>query len=286
MKSESRAKATLITAMLLFGSIGLFVKGIPLSSAQIAFTRGFIGCLILLAFGCLGKQKMNWSRIRSNLPVLFASGAAIALNWIFLFQSYHYTTVQTATVCYYFAPVIVTLVSPFLLKERLTPLKVFCIAAAAVGMFLVAGAGGKGPSEPVGIVCGLLAALFYASVVVLNKFQRNLTGTESTFVQLAVAALCLLPYVLATGGVGLGALRPLPLFLLLFIGVVHTGIGYLLYFSSLHQLKGQTAAAMSYIDPVSALLMAGIFLGERMTGIQLIGACLVLGAAFASEYKK
>lgn len=286
MKSESRAKATLITAMLLFGSIGLFVKGIPLSSAQIAFTRGFIGCLILLAFGCLGKQKMNWSHIRSNLPVLFASGAAIALNWIFLFQSYHYTTVQTATVCYYFAPVIVTLVSPFLLKERLTPLKVFCIAAAAVGMFLVAGAGGKGPSEPVGIVCGLLAALFYASVVVLNKFQRNLTGTESTFVQLAVAALCLLPYVLATGGVGLGALRPLPLFLLLFIGVVHTGIGYLLYFSSLHQLKGQTAAAMSYIDPVSALLMAGIFLGERMTGIQLIGACLVLGAAFASEYKK
>ncbi len=280
-----KPKLYLVLAMLTFGSIGLFVREIPLPSAQIAATRGLIGSLFLLLASMLMKKKLSVPAIKKNLFLLTASGAAIGFNWILLFEAYKYTTISNATLSYYFAPVFVVFLSPLVLKERLTWTKVFCIIGALAGMFLIVGTGNSGSFEArelIGIGFGLSAAVLYASVVLMNKFMRGLTGLETTLVQLSTAALVLLPYVLLQGNLQYGKLNGREWFLLMLVGLVHTGIAYLVYFTVFQKLSSQTVAIFSYIDPISAIMMSALFLGETMNGLQVLGGVLILGAAFLS----
>lgn len=278
-------KVKLIIVMLIFGSIGLFVRNIDLSSGMIALARGIIGSIFLFVTGYITKQKASWKMIKFNLLPLIVSGAAMGVNWIFLFQAYKYTTISKATLCYYFAPVIVMFLSPFILKEKLNAVKIMCITGAMVGMFLIVGIG-SGEAEKnqlLGIGYGLAAAVLYASVVITNKFIKNLSGMKSAMVQLAAAALVLVPYILATEKMRLTELGFKSVILLLTVGIIHTGIAYLLYFSAIQKLKGQTIAVFSYIDPISAIVMSSVFLGEKMTIIQLLGGILILGTTFINE---
>ncbi|OAA95150.1 DMT family transporter [Clostridium coskatii] len=278
-------KIKLIVAMLIFGSVGLFVKNIDLSSSMIALARGIIGSIFLFTASYITRQNTSWKAIKSNLIPLIISGAAIGVNWIFLFQAYKYTTVSKATLCYYFAPVIVMFLSPFILKEKLNTVKIMCIIVAMAGMFLIVGAGSSAAenNQLLGIIYGLAAAALYASVIIINKFIKNLSGMESGMIQLTAAAVVLLPYVFVTEKVSLSQLGFKSIVLLLAVGIIHTGIAYLLYFSAILKLKGQTIAIFSYIDPISAIVMSSIFLGERMTFIQVLGGILILGTTFINE---
>lgn len=280
-----KSKLSMITAMLIFGSIGLLVRGIPLPSSQIALARGIIGSLFLLAASLLMKKRLSLPSIRKNLFLLIASGAAIGFNWILLFEAYKYTNIANATLSYYFAPVIVVFLSPLVLKERLTKRKVFCILGAMAGMFLIAGNGNGGSfqmREPIGIGFGLSAAVLYASVVCMNKFMKGLSGLETTLVQISTAALVLLPYVLIQGNISMMEMNIKEWVLLLIVGILTTGFAYLLYFTSFQKLDGQTVAVFSYIDPISAIVMSAIFLGETLNALQICGGVLILGAAFLS----
>lgn len=273
--------------MLIFGSIGVFVKKIDLSSSEIAFLRGVIGSLFLLIASFLVKHKPSYQALKENALLLLLSGAAIGLNWIFLFESYRYTTISNATISYYFAPIFVMILAPWILKEKLTSVKVICIATAMVGLFLIVnpGAGGTIGSQnhTLGIAYGLIAAAFYASVVLMNKFIKNLSGFEITLVQLMAAALVLLPYILWQGNLHFAGINSTSIIYILILGIVHTGFAYFLYFTSIQELKGQTIAVLSYIDPISAVIIAAIFLSEGMTLVQMIGGFLVLGSTFLSE---
>lgn len=280
-----KSKVSMITAMLIFGSIGLLVRGIPLPSSQIALTRGIIGSIFLLTASLLMKNKLSLPAIRKNIILLTACGAAIGFNWILLFEAYKYTSIANATLSYYFAPVIVVFLSPLVLKERLTKRKVYCILGAMAGMFLIAGNGnsdGFQMRELIGIGLGLSAAVLYASVVCMNKFMKGLTGLETTLVQIATAALVLVPYVLIQGNIGLAELNTKEWILLIIVGLLTTGFAYLLYFTSFQKLDGQTVAIFSYIDPISAIVMSAIFLGETLNAVQLLGGVFILGAAFLS----
>lgn len=279
-------KFKLITAMLIFGSIGVFVKKINLSSSEIAFLRGVIGSLFLISASFFVRQKPSFKSIKENGGLLLLSGAAIGLNWIFLFQAYKYTTISNATLSYYFAPIFVMLLAPFLLKEKLTPLKVGSILTAMIGLFLIVGMGGSSSgsyNHPVGILYGLSAAALYASVVLMNKFIKNQSGYETTLVQLVVAALVLLPYILLKDPISFSGLNSSSILFILILGIIHTGIAYFLYFTALKELKGQTIAVLSYIDPISAVIFAAIFLGESMSFVQMVGGALILCSTFLSE---
>lgn len=280
-------KIKYISSMLIFGSVGLFVRHIPLPSAQIALVRGIIGGLVLLAAMALLRKKISLERIRADLWVLFFSGIAIGINWIFLFQAYRYTTIANATICYYLAPVIVIFLSPFILKEKLNPLKIGCILAAVMGIWLMTGFGAagsyRGENDFIGILYGLGAAAFYASVMILNKFIRHVTDWERTVIQLAFASLSLLPYVLITAIKDYAPLTITGVILLLIVGVIHTGFAYFLYFSGLNALKGQTAALLSYIDPLTAILLSAFILSEKMGIWQILGGILILGGTMLHE---
>jgi drug/metabolite transporter (DMT)-like permease len=282
-----KGKYKITTVMLIFGSIGIFVKGIHLSSSEIAFLRGVIGSLFLIFASLFAKQKLSFHLIKENLLLLIFSGAAIGFNWILLFEAYRYTTISNATLSYYFAPVFVMILAPFVLKEKLTPVKAGCILAAMAGLFLVIHIGGTSPgttyNHPLGILYGLLAAVLYASVILMNKFIKNLTGFETTLIQLLISAFVLLPYVMIRDQFHFSGLDSKSVLLIVIVGIVHTGFAYFWYFGSVKELNGQTIAVFSYIDPISAVIMAAVFLGESMSVIQMIGGALILGSTFVSE---
>lgn len=285
MKANS-AKLNIILAMLVFGTIGIFVRHVPLPSSVIALVRGVIGTLFLLGFSRLRSTPIGWAAIRRHLLLLVVSGAFIGFNWILLFEAYRYTTVATATLCYYLAPVFVILVSPILFQERLTLWKGLCVIAALVGMVFVSGVlevGVSGAEEMLGILCGLGAAVLYAGVVLMNKMLTGVPAFDRTIVQLGAAALALFPYVLVTerGTVMEWSGPAIPL--LLVLGIVHTGIAYALYFGGIKELPAQTSALLSYIDPVSAIILSAVFLREGLTPSGIVGAVLVLGATVLSE---
>lgn len=278
----------LLLSMFLFGTIGLFVRQIPLPSSVIALVRAAVGTLFLLLVLMIRRQKPNTAAIRKNLKTLVLSGTAMAFNWILLFEAYRYTTVAVATLCYYMSAVFVIIASPILLKEKLSPVKAICSAAAFLGMVMVSGVldGGAGSFSPLGVLLGLGAAVLYASVVLLNKRLSGLNSYDTTITQLASAAVVLLPYVLLTEDVFSLRVPPLGLGMLGVVAVVHTGAAYAMYFSSLQGLKAQTVALLSYLDPIVALLLSVFVLHEPMSPLGAAGAVIVLAAMILSERKK
>lgn len=281
------SKFSFILSMAIFGTIGLFVRLIPLPSGMIALVRAAMGAVFLLAMILLKRRTPDWEAIRRNRKPLILSSVAMATQWILLFEAYRYTTVAVATLCYYMSAVFVMIAAPFILGEKLTLRKALCAAAAVAGMVLVSGIaeGTAGAFSPVGVALGLTAALFYAVVVLCSKRIQNLSGYDTTFIQLLIAAAALLPYVLLTEDLSqLGKLEPLGLGMLLAVGILHTGVAYALYFFSLQNIKAQTAALFSYLDPVIALLLSVFVLKEGMTVPGMIGSVMVLGAMLASEW--
>lgn len=286
MEKETNAKASLILAMVIFGTIGIFRKYIPLPSGIVACARGILGVAFLLVFIKIKKIKMDREAIKKHLWILLISGGFIGLNWVLLFESYRYTSVAVATLCYYMAPIFVMIVSPFLLKEKLTVKKVLCVIVALIGMVFVSGVldgGISDVSEMKGILFGLGAAALYATVIMMNQKLREVPTYDKTIMQLGAAAVVLIPYILFVEDLSAVVLTPLIVFMLIIVGVVHTGIAYALYFGSMNGLKAQTVALFSYIDPIVAIILSAMFLKEPMTIYSAIGAVLVLGATMISE---
>lgn len=285
MKHENKARLMLIVSMAVFGTLGPFVRNIPVSSAELALYRAVLAALLIAVYLLATKQKIPFAHIRRELPLLLISGIAMGANWILLFEAYKYTTVSAATLSYYFAPVIVTAVCPILFREKLTLKQVVCFLMSTLGIVLITGTVSVGESgtDLIGILFGLGAAVFYASVILLNKFIKNVAGIHRTFLQFLGAIVTLIPYVALTGGVTLGAMDTLGWVCLLIVGLIHTGVTYCLYFSSLKELPGQKAAILSYIDPLVAVLISVTVLGETMTIWQAIGGMLILGFTLWNE---
>lgn len=277
----------LIVSMAVFGTIGLFVRNIGLSSGEIALYRAVMASVVIGLFLAFTKQKIPFSKIRKELPWLILSGVAMGFNWILLFEAYNYTTVSVATLSYYFAPVIVTVACPILFKEKMGAKQWICFIGSTVGIVLITGLGdlGAGNSHFIGILFGLGAACLYATVILLNKFIRNVDGIHRTFLQFLAAVAVLVPYVLFTSGINLPSLDGKGLISLLIVGIVHTGITYCLYFSSLKELPGQKAAILSYIDPLVAVVVSVTLLHESMTLAQAAGGLMILGFTLWNEIK-
>ena len=256
MNAVIRAKRDLIFSVSVFGTIGIFVRWIGLPSSVIALVRGAVGAAFLLLLARFRHAPIDRAALRRRWQLLLLSAAMMSFNWITLFEAYRYTTVATATLCYYMAPIFVTLISPVLLKERLTARKLLCVFLALAGMVFVSGvpqSGLPGPSEAKGILLALCSAALYAGVILINKYI-------SEIVSFAACAV-----------------------LLLIVAVFHTGWCYALYFGSMTVLSAQTVALFSYIDPIVAILLSALLLREPLGWSGILGAALVLGSTLVSE---
>ena len=286
MKTATTSKLKLISSMFIFGTIGIFINYIPLPSGFIAFFRGIIGAGVIGAYIFFSKKKSDKTSIKKNLALLLVSGGAIGFNWIFLFEAYRHTTVATATLCYYMAPVFVILISPIFLREKLTVKKILCAVTALLGMCFISGVvGGVIPSKDqfLGIVFGLCAAGLYASVMIMNKKIMGVAAQDKTFLQLFAAGIVVLPYTLLAENPTFNGTTPTTLVLLMTVCVVHTGLAYLLYFGSFEGVSASTAAIMSYIDPLVAIILSAVILTQPMNALSILGAILILSGALISE---
>lgn len=285
MKRHRNAKAMLSISMIIFGTLGPFTRNIAVSSGELALYRAVLAALLICGYLAVTGQRIPFKGIQKELPLLLVSGIAMGINWILLFEAYQYTTISAATLSYYFAPVIVMVVCPFLFRERLTRRQILCFVMSTVGLVLIIGVENVGESgnDLVGILFGLGAAAFYAAVILLNKFIKNVAGIHRTLLQFLAAILILVPYVAGTGGTRLGDLDGTGWGCLLIVGLIHTGVTYCMYFSALKDLSGQETALLSYIDPLVAVIVSVAVLGEPITISQVIGGILILGFTLWNE---
>ena len=208
MKTNTRARLSLITSMAIFGTLAPFVRNIPVSSGELALYRAVLAAALIGLFLLLTRQRIPVRALGRELVLLLFSGMAMGINWILLFEAYKYTTVAISTLSYYFAPVIVTLVCPIFFKEKMTGKQILCFVMSTIGLALVIGITdlGSGGNDAIGVLFGLGAAVFYAAVILLNKFIRGVAGIHRTFLQFLAAIVILAPYVALSGGVTLGSM--------------------------------------------------------------------------------
>ena len=288
-RQNKKAIISVISTMLIFGTIGIFREFTPLPSGLLAMSRGLIGAAFLLLVMLVTRVKVNAKALKKNFMLLFISGIMIGVNWILLFEAYKYTTVPIATLSYYMAPIFVILGASVILKERLTRLKILCTVIAVIGITLVTfgsygGDVGDGKNHLLGILLGVGAAALYAGDILINKVVDGVKADERTLVQLATAGAVCIPYTLLAEDLGAVTFTPVSITLLIILGIVHTGLAYTIYFGSIKQLPAQTVALLSYIDPVASVILAVLLIPNSILTLWgWVGAVLVLGSAVISE---
>ena len=296
-KKIAGARLILILCMIIFGSIGIMVRYINMPSSVIALFRSSIGAALLIVIMLIKRENIDKQAMKDGLLWLIVSGIAMAFNWILLFEAYNYTSIATATMCYYFAPIIVIYVSPVILREKLSKRDIICVLVAIVGMLSVSGflnGGISSISELIGVFMGLGAAVLYAFIILTNKKIPSMPALQKTTIQLISAAVVMLLYSLIRGhfdGIDLMAASSMPGFmweggvlaLLLIVGLFHTGMAYALYFYSLRYIPAGSVAIMSYIDPVVAVILSALLLAEIPDIWTVAGAVMIIGAAIVNE---
>lgn len=276
-------RAKYVTAVVLYGSIGLFLRYVNVPSEIVAMCRGIIGSIYIFLYLKARHRSMDRVRIRRNLKWLIVAGVSLGLNWIFLFAAYMQTTVAIASLCNYMAPLIVIVIAPVVLGERLDKRKMPCVAAAFVGIVLVSGFWNGSSGNLSGVIMGLLAAACFVVIVICNRKIQDINALDKSVIQLAVSALTILPYVLVRNWGNAPVPDARSVVIILILGLVHTGIAYCLYFSGMATLPVQTVAILGYLEPVVSVLCSAIFLHEAMGAAGWIGAVLIIGAAVISE---
>ena len=283
MNKKNQAKILMILVMFTFGTMAPFVRNINVSSSELALYRAILAITLVGLYIFITKQKFDLQSIKKEMILLLLSGAFMGINWILLFEAYKYTTVSVATLSYYFAPVLVMILSPIIFKEKMTVKQLLCFIFSTIGIVLITGTASGGANDFLGILFGLGAAVLYATVTLLNKFIKGVSGIQRTFTQFISAIIILFPYVCLTEGLNFSTLTSVGWFSLLVIGVVHTGITYCVYFSIIEYLTGQQIALLSYIDPLVAVLVSVVWLHESITLMQIIGGLLILGFTLYNE---
>lgn len=300
-----RSYAAYLSSLLLFGSNGIVAAMIALPSLDIVVARTFLGASLLGAL-LLGASVARRAKRREGrhpaamespdrniaaIALLACSGAALGASWIVLFEAYRLVGVGTASLMYYCGPVIVMALAPLLFKERLGLRKIVGFAAVALGAVLVSVQALDGGQDPQGLALGAASAIAYAVMIVCGKKATAVCpaaadrGLRNSFIQLLAGFAVAAAYSALTQGAGalLIPATPADIAPLLMLGLVNTGIGCLLYFSSIGRLPVQTVAVCGYLEPLSAVVLATLILGEPMSAVQLAGAALIVGGAAFCE---
>ena len=282
---ERKARLQLIFTMLLFGTIGTLSRYIDMPSSVIALGRAFFSVLTIILILALRRQKLDWDDIKRNIGWLTLSSVFMCCNWVCQFEAFKYTTIAVSTLCYYMQPVFYILAAAIVIKEKLSPRKLVCVAVAFCGMIFVSGVLQTGfhISELKGVLFGIAGGFFYAMVVLINKYMKDISPVNTTIMQMALVSLIMLPYSAATGGLAAARVTTVGIICLIVLGALHTGIAYIIYFDAVNKLSAQTVGILSYIDPVEAVLLSAFFLKEPITIWTVIGAVMILGATAVSE---
>lgn len=283
--SKTSNKVTYLASMLIFGSVGLFVRRIPMPSLHIAFLRSLIGTAVMAVIYLIMRKKIDRKAIADNRISLLCAGTFLGINWILLFEAYKRTTIAGATLAYYMAPVIFLLLSFFIMKTKLTAIRIMTISLSFFGLIILQMEDFTiyGNMYSIGIAFGLAAAFFYALVIIFNRRMNRINGLDRTFMELFLSLVVLTLYMAATSHFSDFVIPEGALIYVLILGILHTGLAYFLYFSTVDRLDSQHVALISYIDPMSAIIFSALFLDEKVYFNMILGALLILGSSILFE---
>ena len=287
--TQLKLKLQLLLVMAIFGIMGPIVRAIGLPSPVIACLRGWIAGIVLVLFLVISGHEFDRRQVKKAFIPMALCGFYMAVDWIGLFEAYNYTTIATATVCYYMTPIFVFLASPIILKEKFTAKHVICSLIAFVGMVFVSGvmdAGGVSgdlSSNIKGILFALLGAVGYSAIILTNKKHPKGDPIVRTAIQLLVAGILTTPYVFLRYDVSELSFTPKGIALLLLLSVAFTAAVYIRYFSIIVKIPARAVAILSYMDPVVAVFVSVAVMGEKITVWGILGTVMIIGAALASE---
>lgn len=271
-----------LAAVVIYGTIGYFLHFVNAASEFVVMCRGLFGSLFILLVMLLTNKLPDLKSIKNNLLMLIISGIALGFNWIFLFAGYRYAVAITS-LCNYLAPIFLVIITTVFMKEKLTTKQIVCIAIAFFGIVLVSGLfDGEISADIHCFIYGLLAALGFVALVLCNKKIKNIKPLDKTVVQLFVSFLTVLPVVLINKQMPTN-IDTRSLLIVVMLGVVHTGIAYILYFSSIDTLPASKIAILGYVEPVLSIIIGTVVFKENMSIYGLIGAILILGSALYNE---
>lgn len=274
-----------IFALLLFGSNGIVASCISLNSYEIVMFRTLIGSLLLLAIYLITNRRFTFLKHKKSFIFLTLSGISMGISWLFLYEAYQRIGVSIASLGYYCGPVIVMAISPLLFKEKLTKQKVICLLVVFIGIILVNNNAFNESHNIIGIVCALMSAVMYACMVSFNKKAERIIGMENATLQLSIAFISVFVYIFIRQGLNINV-QTSDILPLIFLGLINTGIGCYLYFSSIGNIKVQSVAILGYIEPLSAVLFSVLFLKEKLVLIQIVGALFIIAGAICAELQK
>ncbi len=274
-----------IISLIIFGSNGLVASLISLSSHEIVFLRTLIGGLFLAAILLYQKKPLTALKNKRHFIFVVMSGISMGISWLFLYEAYNCSGVSLATLIYYCGPVFVMILSPVLFKESFTPAKLLGFAAVLLGMLCVNINSLSGEGFSKGIIFSFLGAVFFALMTVLNKEGGSITGIENSAISILSSCATAAVFTAVRYGISfeipVSSIAPV-----LFIGIVNTGLGCCLYFSSMSSLPAQSVSVCGYLEPLSALVFSALFLHESLLPLQLFGAFLIIGGAAFGEILK
>ena len=271
-----------IAALILFGFNGIVAHHISLTSYEIVFFRTMIGSFLLMIIFFLNKGKCYFIQYKKQFFFLVVSGVAMGVSWMFLYEAYRQVGISIASLAYYCGPVIVMVLSPVIFRERLTYTKIIGFLAVLVGVFLVNGQVVDNGTHVRGLFFGSMSAIMYAIMVIFNKKAKDITGLEKSMLQLFISFLTVSIFIAYKQAlvIRIPATDVIPI---LVLGLLNTGLGCYLYFSSIGDLPVQTVALCGYLEPLSAVVFSVIILKENLLIVQVVGATLIIGGAFFGE---
>jgi RarD protein len=232
-----KAQIAYISSMVIFGTIGLCVRFIDLPSSEIALCRGLLGSLCFIPVILFSNRRNTvWSDIKRNWKILLLSSTLLDGNWIFLFESFRHTTLAIASLLYYIAPIFVLVFSALFFRERITVKGICAISITLIGMFLLTDVASTKGTNFLGIVYGIAASMCYAGLMITNKVIKDMGSVETTTVQLSLSTVLLVPYILLTETQPIHLDNPLSITLVIVLGIIHTGLGFFLFFYGIKRL--------------------------------------------------
>ncbi|MFR0717098.1 DMT family transporter [Enterobacterales bacterium BD_CKDN230030183-1A_HGKHYDSX7] len=274
-----RGSLEMVGAMLISGTIGWFVLVSGQPVLEVVFWRCVFGTATLLvicaAFGLLkvgviGRTALLWAVV---------SGAAIVGNWVLLFASYSRASIAIGTAVYNVQPFILVGLAALFLGEKITVAKVTWLSVAFLGMLAIVSAHGAGQASGedylLGIAMALGAAFLYALAALIIKRLQGTPPHLIALIQVATGVVLLAPWVESGGLPG----EPSALASLVTLGVVHTGLMYVLLYSAIQRLPTALTGALSFIYPIAAILVDWVAFGHRLAPLQWLGVGLILLAA-------
>jgi drug/metabolite transporter (DMT)-like permease len=278
-KSIRRGSWEMVAAMLISGTIGWFVlvSGVPV--VEVVFWRCVIGALTLLVVcGLLGYLRLDLLNC-TKLWLAMLSGVAIVGNWLLLFESYARASISISTAVYNVQPFMLVMLAAVFLGEKITVQKLAWLSVAFVGMLAIVTAHGSqqntGDDYLMGVALALGAAFLYAIAALIIKRLKEVPPHLMALIQVTTGALLLAPLMqwhsLSASMDAWAAL--------LTLGVVHTGLMYVLLYGAIQKLPTAITGALSFIYPIAAIFVDWIAFGHRLGWLQWLGVAAILLAA-------